>query len=61
MKLGNQKYRSEREEKLLEDIKAKLISTNIGILIWGTKTKLTENNYRAILVDEDGKLIASSS
>jgi len=57
----SEKYRSDREEKLLEQIKAKLMEVNLGILIWGTKTKLAENDYRAILVDDDGKLIASSS
>jgi len=56
----SRKYSSEREEKLLEEIKAKLMSGNLGILVWGSKAKLTENNYRAILVDDDGKLIASS-
>lgn len=52
--------RRDLEEKLLADIKAKLMASNIGILVWGTKTKLSENDYRAILVDDDGKLIASS-
>jgi len=52
--------RRDYEEKLLEDIKAKLMTSNLGILIWGTKTKLSESDYRAILVDDDGKLVASS-
>jgi len=51
--------RRDYEEKLLEEIKEKLLS--IGILVWGTTEKLAENNYRALLVDENGKLIASSS
>jgi len=54
------RYKSEREEKLLEQIKAKLMAENLGILVWGTKTKITENDKRALLTDEDGKLVASS-
>jgi len=55
------RYKSEREETLLELILAKLMSENIGILVWGSKTKIAEDDKRAILVDDDGKLIASSS
>jgi len=52
--------RSEYEEKLLAKILAKLMSKNIGVLIWGTTEPLSENDNRAILVDDDGKLVASS-
>jgi len=57
----SKKYKSEREEKLLAEIIAKLMSEHIGILLWGSTVALAENGYRAILVDEDGKLVASSS
>jgi hypothetical protein len=59
MDLGNDKYRSEREEKLLEEIKAKLME-DLGILVWGTIVKTAQGDYRVILVDDDGKLVASS-
>lgn len=57
--MGNDKYRSEREEKLLEEIKAKLME-DLGILVWGTIVKTAQGDYRVILVDDDGKLVASS-
>jgi len=54
------KYKSEREEKRLEQILAKLMAANPGILVWGTKVKLAENDYRVLLLDDDGKLVVSS-
>jgi len=59
MDLGNDKYRSEREEKLLEEIKAKLME-DLGILVWGTIVKTAQGDYRVLLLDDDGKLVASS-
>jgi len=59
--MAKKPWHSEEEEKLLEEIKAKLMAENIGILLWGSTVRLTENDYRAILLDDDGKLIASSS
>jgi len=48
-------YRSEYEEKLLEDLKEKFEATK-GILIWG---KTAAGEYVAVMVDSDGKLVTS--
>lgn len=52
--------RRDYEEKLLEEIKDKLMAANRGILVWGTTVRLAENDYRVLLMDDNGKLMASS-
>ena len=32
----------------------------IGIVIWGSTTRRAEEDLRALLTDDDGKLVASS-
>jgi len=54
----NGKLKSEREERLLTQLLAKYQS--LGIISWGTTVKTESGNYRVILVDDDGKLVASS-
>jgi len=33
---------------------------DLGLLVWGTTAKKTQGNYRVLLLDDDGKLVASS-
>jgi len=33
---------------------------DVGILAWGTTTKKAQGAYRVFLLDDDGKLVASS-
>jgi len=51
------KYKSEREEKLLEDLLAKF--QDLGLISWGTTVKVSSGTYRVIMVDDDGKLVTS--
>jgi len=51
---------SEQIVRVLNKIYGKFMR-NQGLPVWGVITKTAQGDYRVILVDDDGKLIASSS
>ena len=45
--------------KKLNKIYGKFLATQ-GLPVWGVITKTAQGSFRVILVDDDGKLVASS-
>jgi len=50
---------SEQILRILNKILGKY-QRDIGIVVWGGITRTAQGDYRVVLVDEDGKVVASS-